>query len=143
MSDTVNLRSPDRATLSASGFTLTCSSQESSLAIGSGQNDIVVTPSSATCVPASSGGGGAIGPPVASSGPATPAIPIPSMPVVTPITPVIFTPAIKDIPSIKGVFEVREVAVPTNGEMTTRTNLVNATGDVSIDLLKNVKLTGL
>lgn len=65
------------------------------------------------------------------------------MPVVTPITPVIFTPAIKDIPSIKGVFEVREVAVPTNGEMTTRTNLVNATGDVSIDLLKNVKLTGL
>ncbi len=117
---------------------------------------IVISPSGSTpnCSAGSSagsGGGSSGSSSPAPSSPATPATPaVPATPGVTPATPAVpatpATPATKiviDLPPIKGALEVQEVTLPTSGKIAAKTNLVNATGDVSIELAKNVKLTGL
>lgn len=73
--------------------------------------------------------------PVASAIPATPTTPA------VPATPA--TQIVTDLPPIKGALEVQEVTLPKSGKVAAKTNLVNAVGDVSIELAKNVKLTGL
>lgn len=121
--------------------TYTCNATAATMTIGASET-VTITPTANVC---DVGGGN---PAPAASPAATPAAPAtPATPTVAPAVPATpATPAVKvvtDLPPIKGAIEVQEVTLPTNGKIAAKTNLVNATGDTSIELSKNVKLTGL
>lgn len=142
-SQQVTVRSSDKYTMSSSPtLPLICTESGSRMVIPS-STTAVITPTSTVCTIPPQGNGSAVSP--AAAVPATPATP--AVPAVTPAIPAVpATPAttiVTDLPAIKGAVEVQEVVVPTNGKVAARTNLVNVVGDVSIDLSRNVKLSGL
>ncbi|MCX6733223.1 MAG: hypothetical protein NTX63_00225 [Candidatus Peregrinibacteria bacterium] len=146
-SEEFTITSSDKYTFSASpSLTFTCSANESRMVVPSNTTNVVISPTSTVCTTPSLGGTpSSSGPAASPATPATPATPAvstvtPAVPA-TPATPA--TPAAKVLPVFKGALEVKEVIVPTNGKVATKTNVVNDAKDASIELDKNVKLTGL